>query len=259
MPEQEFPEKHWDEMREWMTSGGPDAVIAFIQGFSDPLERRQLYGLAHQGFSYRDWEGKNFDHLVTVVEAGMAEGVKQAKSAEDAETRAKLLDFANVLSYNLSADLAACWPGDEAPREIRHFEKGLELAERCIAWREELKKGPGPFSMAYWARGMHKLSLGRPEEAETDFATSLQQAVSAAREQGKRETCEAGGEFSVILGTGYLGLARWVQGGDSGRQKYQQAVDAFTATAASFPDQKEDAQFGLDQLRTVAKKMRAEG
>jgi tetratricopeptide (TPR) repeat protein len=255
MSEKEFPEKHWEEMRERMISGGPDAVAGFIQEFDDPLARRKLYGLAHQGFSYRDWDGKNFAHVIAIVEAGMAEGVMQAESAGDSETRAKLLDFANVLAYNLSADLAECWPGDETPREKKHFEKGLELAERCIEWRAELKKGPGPLSMAYWARAMHKLSLGRKAEAEADFTASLTHAAAAAREQGKPEACTSGGDFAVILGTGYLGLARWAQGSEEGRQQYQQAIDAFRATAASVPDQKEDAQFGLDQLRTVAGKI----
>ncbi|HUT97582.1 MAG TPA: hypothetical protein VM054_00735 [bacterium] len=251
MTEKEFPENHWEEMKRLMERGGPRAVIEFVAGFPDDLERRKLYAFCNQAFSMRDWNGKNFDGLVEVVEEGIAEGLRQAAAAGDAETRDKCTDYANMMSYNLSANLAECWPGDEEPRERRHFEKGLELARRCVAWRGELKKAAGPFSMAHWACGMHALSLGNATAAREDFEKSLDYAVKNARESGAVAECASGGDFSVVLGHGYLGLARMAAGDAVGREIYDNAVDAFQATVEDFPEKKDDARFGLDQLRWV--------
>ena len=175
----EFPETHWDGMRTAMETGGPTTVVEFIDGF-DGEERRKLYAFAQRAFYDRDWQGKNFDAYVEIVNAGIAEGLRQAEAADDPEEAAKLTDYSNVLSYNLSADLAECWPGDDAPRERRHFEAGLKAAEDCIRWREELGKGPFPFSIAYWAKGMHLLSLGDHAGALENFRKSFDYAESSA-------------------------------------------------------------------------------
>ena len=66
----EFPETHWDALREAMESGGPAAVSALIGGFGD-AERIKLYGLAQRGFGGREWKGKNFDDYITVVREGI--------------------------------------------------------------------------------------------------------------------------------------------------------------------------------------------
>jgi hypothetical protein len=255
MDDKEFPENHWEEMRRLMEEGGPRAVIDFAKNFADDLERRKLYSFCNQAFAMRDWKGKNLDGLVTVVEEGIAEGLRQAAAAADAETRDKRTDYANMLSYNLSANLAECWPGDEEPRERRHFEKGLELARRCVAWRGELKKGAGPFSMAHWACGMHALSLGDAAAARDDFQKSLDYARENARAEGNPAECAAGADFSVVLGHGYLGLARLAAGDAEGKQIYKKSLDAFQATVDGFPEKKDDAQFGLDQLRWVERRV----
>jgi hypothetical protein len=251
MSEQEFPEIHWNKMRNLMVADGPQAVIEFIRRFESDLQRRQLFSLAHQGLGQREWDGKNFDALITVVEAGMAEGLRAAEAASDDESRNKRIDYANVLAFNLAADLAECWPGDESKRERRHFEKGVALGQQCLSWREKLSKGPGPFSMAHWVKGMHHLSLGQMLEAEADFASSLEHAIAAAQEQDKPIDCSGGGDFSVLLGHGYLGLARRERGDAEGEALYRGAIKAFTETVAEYPELKDDAQFGLDQLREV--------
>jgi hypothetical protein len=255
MEEKEFPENRWDELRALMEERGPRAVIDFVKNFGDDLERRKLFAFCNQAFAMREWKGRSFDALVEVAEEGVAEGLRQAAAAGDDETRDKRTDYANMMSYNLSANLAECWPGDEEPRERRHFEKGLELAKRCVAWRTELGKGPGPFSMAHWACGMHALSLGDAAAAREDFQQSLDYAVKGARESGGSAECAAGADFSVILGHGYLGLARMAAGDAGGKDLFQKALDAFQATVDGFPDLKDDAQFGLDQLRWVERRV----
>ncbi len=251
---EEFPQMHWEEMRSRMESDGPDAVVAFIQDFSDPEERLKLYSFAQQSFGYKEWKGKNFDDYISVVNAGIAEALKQSEEAEDAKTSAKHKDFANVLSYNLSADLAECWPGDTAVREKRHFEVGLAAAEDCIRWRQELSKGPFPFSIAHWAKGMHQMSLGDTAGALESFQKALDYSVEYAREQNVPETITPEGDFVVILNSGYLGIAQWLEGSKAGKARYEEACSAFQGQIDNYEDKKDDAQFGLEQLQYVKDK-----
>ena len=248
-----FPEIHWEEMRTRMEAGGATAVADFVAGFNDE-ERRKLYSFAQISFYGREWEGKSFDGYVEVANAGIAEGLRQAEAATSAEDSARLIDFANVLSYNLSADLAECWPGDTLPRERRHFEAGLKAAEDCIRWREELGKGPGPFATAYWAKGMHQLSLGDAGGASENFKRSLDYYVEVAKEAGEATEVSPEAGFGLILADGYLGLAEWAKGNAAGKGRYEVAVAAFREGAEKYPDKKDDFQFGIDQLEWVKKK-----
>ncbi len=248
MTTENFPDKHWLEMKRLMESDGSAAVVSFIEGFNND-ERRQIYAFAHQGFSYQDWKGKNFDYLIDIVDAGIKEVLLQAKAATDAETRYKLTDFANVLSYNISADLATCWPGDEVPREQRHLERGLAAAEYCVAWREELNKGAGPLSMAWWAVGMHQLSLKNLAEAQDSFEKSFSYAVEMVKAEGNSTEVAPGVHYAIPLAQGYLGLA--LSGDPAGQTLYDDAIAALQGTVDDFPAQKDDAAFCLDQLRWV--------
>ena len=239
----DFFNRQWPELKTAVETGGPGAVISLINARSDELERRVLYMFSRQGLVMGD-------AAVAVADAGIAEFLRQAEAAGDEATRDKRTDGANVISYNLSADLADCWPGDDAVRERHHFERGLKAAQDCITWREQLGKPAGPLSMAWWARGMHELSLGRHQDAVASLSTSLAFAKTAAADQQLPPTVGADGDFSVILGSGYVGLARLCAGDESGRAQYDEAIAAFTVQLG-IDGRKEDAQFGIDQLKTV--------
>jgi len=246
-----FPEAEWGTLKALMETDGAGAVVGYILDLEDPTERLALFYFARPAFAYREWKGKNLDDLVTVGEAGIAEALAQAERAADEGARRDLVEWANVEAYNLSADLAECWPGDDLPREQRHFEKGLELADRCLAWRRELGEGPFAFSLAYWARGMHELSLWNVEQARDDFAAALEQSKTCAGEEGLSADCVPGGDFCVILNTGYLGLALWIQKDPMGPVLYYRALGAFQDSAVDFPETADDSLFGAEQLEKV--------
>jgi tetratricopeptide (TPR) repeat protein len=249
--DQQFAQQYWEEMRALMEKDGAPAVIDFINSFKDNEERRSLYSFAQQSFAYQDWSGKNFDDYIAVVQAGIAEGLRQCQEAKDQKTADACKDFANVLSYNLSADLAECWPGDTMPREKRHFETGLAAAQDCIRWREELHKGPFPFSIAYWAKGMHQMSLGDIPGCIESFQKAFDYGLEYAKEQNLPPQVSAAGDFLVILNGGYLGIARWLSGDEAGKTLYQEAISAFQEQIKQYPEKKDDAQFGIDQLEYV--------
>ena len=150
-------------------------------------------------------------------------------------------------------------PGDEAPRERRHFEAGLRAAEDCVRWRRELGKPPDKRAMAYWAAGMHQMSLGNLYEALGAFETAAGLARLSVVGTGRDEV-KAGSDFGVLLYAGYLGIARWMLGDHEGRTLYEAACAAFDETTTkSEGEQQEDAVFGVAQLRWVAGKFRPGG
>src|SRR5690606_10357253 len=151
-------------------------------------------------------------------------------------------DLANVIAYNASAAVADCWE-PRLPLERRHFEAGLALADRCLAWREALGKGPWPFSIAWWAKGMHLLSLDRPVEA----AGAFERAVAYAREHAIAEghaDPELHDAFGIALSEGYRGVAEARAGLADGMARYEAACAAFARMI-----DRDDADFGLAQLR----------
>ena len=263
-----------DKLRSALEEGGGGSVVAFIQGTPEPEQRRKLYTLARLSFPDRKSADRRFDDLIRVARAGIVEGLRQAELARargGTDEARECIDFANRLSYNLSADLAECWPGDEAPRERRHFESGLRAAYDCIVWRQELGKPPERRAMAHWAAGMHQLSLGNHIEAlcdfEAAFGLALQGAVAAggaagaAGDQRPEAFVKANGDFGVILYFGYAGTARHLLGDASGTRQFEQACAAFAGTLKAPRDKQaaEDAEFGLDQLRWVERKFMGAG
>ena len=263
-----------DKLRSILDEGDGGGVVAFIQGTPEPEQRRKLYTLARLSFPDRKSADRRFDDLIRVARAGIVEGLRQAELARargDTDEARECIDFANRLSYNLSADLAECWPGDEAPRERRHFESGLRAAYDCIVWRQELGKPPERRAMAHWAAGMHQLSMGNHIEAlcdfEAAFGLALQGAVAAggaagaAGDQRPEAFVKANGDFGVILYFGYAGTARHLLGDASGTRQFEQARAAFAGTLKAPRDKQaaEDAEFGLDQLRWVERKFMGVG
>jgi hypothetical protein len=249
-------QSQWPTLKAALESGGPAAAAGVIREHDDALERRILFMFCRQGINGEDWSGKGWDASVEMAELGIEELLAQADAEEDAELKAKRIDGANIISYNLSADLADCWPGDEEPRDSRHFERGLKAAEDCLRWREELNKPAGPRHMAWWAKGMHEISLGRPTDATESFGRALEFGRQMATESGAESEPGPEGGFAPTLSTGYLGLARSLAGDDKGDALYRQAIGGFRSQLED-EARKDDAQFGIEQLETVKARYRS--
>ena len=245
-------ELEWAALRDAAAHGGAREVARAVFE-RDPETRRGLWRLALKRFDEHGAPERNLELLIDVAQAGIDDAMTLSNQAADAETAASWADAANILSYNLSAALADCWPDDSVPREPHHFEIGLRAAEDCIRWRWELGKGPDRRAMAYWAAGMHHLSLGNIVEAYGAFVTAEKLARGTVKGHHGAGV-EADGNFGVILYHGYAGVARWMMGEDEGRRDYERACRAFVGTGSSDKDRREDAQFGLEQLRCVERK-----
>jgi len=247
---------HWPRLLAVAEAGGAPALIAAIREEEDPGLRRALFLLSLRRIASSEFPNASLDTSLEVARAAIAEGVRQAESEADSEEAARRKDFANVLSYNLSADLAECWPEDPRPRRREHFEAGLQAAEDCLRWREELDKGPMPFSLAHWAHGIHALSLGRIETAIRSFEASLSAAREAARRDERSPTEGAESTFGVHLGLGYLGIARMRSGDPEGEDLLDRALACFDFQRQAHPEESSEVDFGIAQLRTAEERTR---
>lgn len=184
-------------------------------------------------------------HLVALAEA---------RRGQDSVVADGLLDQANVWSFNVAADLAPCWPGDELPRERVHLQAGLAAAMNCLAWRQQLGKGDFPFALAWWARGIHELFLGLPE-ARSSFQRAADHGRALAIAQQRSTGIDGNAVYMHLLNEGCAAIAALRQGDSSGGQVLRSVLEAFDEQARLHPGEAEDAAFGQGQLRCAAERL----
>ena len=166
-------EQLWPELSEIYLQSGIVSLIDHIGAKSEPMQRRGLFLMASQRISAGQDLPRTLADLIAISRAAIDEFAAQAEVESDAEERDRRLDGANILSYNLAADLAPCWPEDPEPRTDDHFKAGIRCAEDCLRWRSELNKGAVPFHMAWWALGTHRCGLADWSGAIAAFESSL--------------------------------------------------------------------------------------
>lgn len=196
-----------------------------------PLAFNDALRFLVKALSMREWPNKRLDPMIALGEAAIVDALSLGET-----------DRANMHCYNVSANLADCW-GDGFVRERRHFEKGLELAERALNYRRQLKKGPGPFAMAHWVKGKHLLSLGKFSEAEKSFHECLNYEKQAAEAQNKSSELSPEAPFGLILAFGFLGLA----GAKLGKEGTRGIFEKSLSILGQIPG--ENGTFGILQLK----------
>lgn len=247
--ERAFFSRHWPDLRKTLEQAGPDALVSAILSRASDAERAALFRFVRQGLVFEEWEGKNLDSYMSVVDAGRA-WLSERAAAVPTDERNDYLAVLAELTFNFAADIADCWPGDDEPRDQRHFQRGMEVAEQSVGLREELDKPDSSKHLGWWAFGYHQLRLGHTDGAADCMERSLEHARRAARDAGEHDEITSQAPFPVLIGAGYLGLARIADGEPSGPDLYGEAVAAFHAQLSD-ADLKDDAQFGIDQLERV--------
>lgn len=234
---------HSPEMARIATQDGAAGLIEFVRGFEDGAQRLELWPLAWREL---DAQG-DFEEMVDIAEAVIDDALTQGEAAPDEESRRRLVDVAARMAYELSAGLADCWPGDTRPREMKYLETGLEAAQLCLKWSEELGKGPGALSIGWWAKGIHLLALSQDEEACEAFLQSLRLAEEDAAASGASARHDATGARSVLLAWGWLALARHRKGADD--TELELVFAALDEAARARPEEAADLRGCADQIR----------
>jgi len=147
---------------------------------------------------------KTLDSMHEIYEACIVEALAIANEDE------ALIEYANVTSYNLAANLADCWSDAEEPRSDKHFEAGVFSAKRCLDLRKKLNKPPASFAMAYFVLGVHEYSLNHYSKSEEAWANKLKNDSLCLEKSTEAET-----DLNSLLSHGLIALARWSQGAES--------------------------------------------
>ncbi|MBT3981616.1 MAG: hypothetical protein HOE90_09710 [Bacteriovoracaceae bacterium] len=239
-------ETYWPKIKKLAETEGAQSVISLCEEEKDFNMRWSLYRFSNQTLAQRDWSGRDLNTAITVGEAGIESMLKIASS--DSEIEKTYKDRANILCYNLGANLCDCWD-DGIERNDTFFEKGVELACRAIKLREELDKGPAPFSMAYWLRGKHYLSLKQVPQAKEDLKKSLDYAKEDARTKSQPDSLCVDAGFAVILGFGLVAIAEIMEGTPGAQDNFDQVISVFENQISQDSDKKADAEFGIFQLK----------
>ena len=250
----DFSDEEINYLGNLVESGEAEETTLFI-GQYGTVDRIELYNLARELFVFSSFQGQNLDDLAYVSSFAIEDMLSTSREQSSELIRKRLLDQANIFSYNLSADLAQCWPGDTLVRTEEHFQRGLSAALQCIEWRLYLEKNDEAMYMAHWAAGMHQLSLGQPEQAIYNMVRSLNYAEQMAVDSGISLGFYSGAGFKLLLAHGYLGLA-FIEAGDSS-QHYDETISLFQDGLVEYPGMVGDYQFGIDQLEWARKKLEA--
>jgi hypothetical protein len=247
----------WTELRHILDKSGIAACIAAIRSETDNARRNQLYRLAVRKLGGGvGATSADLDAMITIGDNGIRDLLGIASSCTD--EAAQWEDLANILAYNLSANLCDCW-GDGDSRERKHFEAGLGYADQALELRRKLNKGPGPFSMAYWARGKHLLSLGKPTEAAAVFRECLACEDAMARESGMDPSVIESAPSGALNARAFLGLSLLSAGDPAGKGMLGEALAVLRTRSAEGEGEgeaKDDAQVYRDQVEESLKRTR---
>lgn len=203
---QDLFEQSRDSLREVALRGGGAAVVEFIATLEGFGQRLTLYTMARQVLVMDEGVPGGLDMIGDVADAAIAECEVVLAKAKGLAERREMLRALHMVNFNLAADLADCWPEDEAHRKRRHFERGLEAAEYLLGDMFAGAVAPAALANDYWVRGMHELSLGFADAAHKSWQEALGHATEAAR----RADMPAEGPsatLQVMLLSGYLGIA----------------------------------------------------
>ena len=212
------------------------AAIQMIQEKGEFAEVAQRYE-----FLVRDlyWQEKALHAVVPIANAGIQYCLTKADefAEEDSEDARKLLDYAKIISYNLSS---FTWPGwDEKGIVITEhaLAAGLDAAKLNVRLVERLGADHGQMSNSYWAIGAQYIAL-------KDYARAITAFKSAAEYAQK-----AGSKDAELMNNGYIAMAKVLEGTE--KEKAKADLDKIVKELRAIGS--DDANFFADQLISVLK------
>jgi tetratricopeptide (TPR) repeat protein len=207
------------------------AAIEMVQEkgvFADVAQRYE--------FLVRDlyWQEKALHAVVPIANAGILYCLTKADelSEKDAEGASKMLNYAKIMSFNLSS---FTWPGwDEKGIVITEHAlmAGLEAAKLNLRLVEKLGGDHGQLSNSYWAIGAQYLAL-------KDYASAIT-AFGSAAEYAKK----SGSKDAELMNNGYIAMTKVLE--DAEKEKAQGDFDKIVKALKDIGT--DDANFFAGQL-----------
>ncbi len=236
-------ESYWPRVKEFAETGNYSSIEDMILQLPDYKEQIALYRFSARSLMFRPWNNKNLRPIIQLGDKAIAQALQIGE-----------IDEANIMNYNMSANLADCWD-DGMERGRGHFQRGLQYAERAIEFRKQLKKSALSFSIAYWAHGAHHYFLEDFVAAENSFKLSLQSAMEDAKATGQSADLTKNSSYYVLLSYGYLSLAQMAQGKLAAADVFQKVMSCFEGMKEISEEAKTSATIGIEQLQYVFSKL----
>jgi hypothetical protein len=212
------------------------AAIEMVQEKGSYAEVAQRYE-----FLVRDlyWQERALHAVVPIANAGILYCLNKADelSEKDAEGASKMVNYAKIMSFNLSS---FTWPGwDEKGIVITEHAlvAGLEAAKLNVRLVEKLGGNHGQLSNSYWAIGAQYIALKEYASAITAFESAAEYAK------------KAGGKDAELMNNGYIAMTKVLEGSEKEKAQadFDKIVKALKDTGT------DDANFFADQLVSALK------
>jgi len=229
---------HQEELTKYFLADG----IAGIQNHLDKCnpdgnERLRLLESVRKAIDATYIDDHTLDRMQEIYEGCIAESLRIADDDES------LVQHANVLSYNLSANLADCWVDAVEPRSVKHFYAGVFAAKRCLSLRKQLNKPPAAMAMAYFILGVHEYSLQQFAEANNSWSKKLESEFLSYQ-----DPIEAKQDLNILLSRGLIALARWSLGTEN-EENYRESIRHLKA--ARTVENANECDLFVDELRLL--------
>ncbi len=211
-------------------------AIEMIQSRGDFMEIAQRYE-----YLVRDlyWQEKAVSALVPIARAGIQYCLTKANelAGEDSAASHKMVDYAKIISYNLSSFTWPGWDDKDIVIADEALVAGLEAAMLNVRLVERLGSNPAQMSNSYWAIGAQYLAMKDYAKAKTAFES----AASYAK--------QAGGKDAELMNDGYVAMTDILAGGEkeNAQAEFDKAVKALQDIGT------DDAKFFANQLVSVLK------
>lgn len=226
----------WSELKPLAEAGDSAGMMAQIEQIEDVPERIAAYRTAIRKMAFDPWENKTLDPMIA-----LADRVIELCELEGGD----MLQQANVICFNTSANLADCWTNG-FPHEERHFRKGLAYAEKALWYREHLGKPAGAKALAMWAIGKHRQSLGMPEALDA-FEECLRLETEAAEAAGKPAAISGEAPAGYLIAAGYVAIVT------ADQTTLDQVLAVCHQWESAGGEAREDAEIIAPQLRETAR------
>jgi tetratricopeptide (TPR) repeat protein len=211
-------------------------AIEMIQEKGDFEEIAQRYE-----FLVRDlyWQEKAVNAVVPMARAGIQYCLTKANELSDKDSAAahKMVDYAKIISYNLSSFTWPGWGEEGVVITDEALVAGLDAAMLNVRLVERLGANPAQLSNSYWAIGAQYLAMKEYAQAKIAFES----AVTYAQKAGVKD--------AELMNHGYVAMTRILEGSDK-----EKAQADFDKTVKALQDiGTDDSKFYADQLVSVLK------
>ena len=187
-----------DKALEFLSKGDSFLAIEYIENLDSPRAIAECFSQVIRTL----YSQKQIDPMLALGRAGIQYCLHASRTSPKTEQfdPVSLRKSAQMMAYNLSANL---WPGWEEPGVTltpTHIAAGLDLAKLDVRLAHELQYPAKKVSNGYWLLGAQELAAREPQRALEAFERAQQLAAECDDTDHQHMIAGYVGIASVLLG-----------------------------------------------------------